>query len=147
MRTYSAKPEEVTRKWFVVDASDQVLGRLASHVATILRGKHQPTFTPHVDTGDFVIVINASKVKLTGNKLTQKLYHRYSGYPGGFRSEEARHVLEKKPDFVIKKAVAGMLPKNVLGRQMITKLKVYGGAAHPHEAQRPQTLALKTRGS
>jgi large subunit ribosomal protein L13 len=142
MRTYSAKPEDVSRKWYVVDATDRVLGRLASEIATVLRGKHRPTFTPHVDTGDFVIVINASKIRLTGEKATQKLYHRFSGYPGGFRSEQAKHVLARKPDFVIRKAVAGMLPKNVLGRQIITKLKVYGGADHPHAAQRPETLSL-----
>lgn len=142
MRTYSAKPGEIERKWFVVDARDQVLGRLASNIANVLRGKHRPTFTPHVDSGDFVIVINASHVKLTGNKLTQKLYHRFSGYPGGFRSVEARHVLERKPDFVIRKAVAGMLPKNVLGRQLLNKLKVYRDAAHPHEAQKPEALSF-----
>ncbi len=141
-RTYSAKPGEIARKWFVVDANGQVLGRLASKVASVLRGKHRPTFTPHVDAGDFVVVINAEKIKLTGEKLTKKLYHRWSGYPGGFRSEEARLVLEKKPDFVIRKAVWGMLPKNVLGRQLLTKLKVYSGAKHPHEAQKPEPLAL-----
>ena len=142
MRTFSAKPGEIVRKWFVVDANGQVLGRLASKVATVLRGKHRPTFTPHVDAGDFVVVINADKIKLTGEKLTQKLYHRWSGYPGGFRSEEARHILEKKPDFMIRKAVWGMLPKNVLGRQLLTKLKVYSGAEHPHAAQKPEPLAL-----
>jgi large subunit ribosomal protein L13 len=141
MRTFSAKPGEVERKWFVVDADGKVLGRLASQIAQVLRGKHRPTFTPHVDTGDFVVVINASKVKLTGEKLTKKLYHRWSGIPGGFRSEEARHVMAKKPDYVIRKAVWGMLPKNVLGRQLLTKLKVYAGAEHPHAAQKPETLA------
>lgn len=142
MRTFVAKAGEIPRKWFVVDANGQVLGRLASKVATILRGKHRPTFTPHVDAGDFVVVINADKIKLTGEKLTQKLYHRWSGYPGGFRSEAARHVLEKKPDFMIRKAVWGMLPKNVLGRQLLTKLKVYSGTEHPHAAQKPEPLAL-----
>ena len=142
MRTFSAKPGEIERKWFVVDASGQVLGRLASQVAQVLRGKHRPTFTPHVDTGDFVVVINADKIKLTGEKMTQKLYHRWSGIPGGFKSEAARLVMAKKPDFIIRKAVWGMLPKNVLGRQLITKLKVYAGAEHPHAAQKPETLAI-----
>jgi large subunit ribosomal protein L13 len=142
MRTFSAKPGEIEKKWFVVDASGQVLGRLASQVAQVLRGKHRPTFTPHVDVGDFVVVINADKIKLTGNKLTQKLYHRWSGIPGGFRSVQARDVLEKKPDFMIRKAVWGMLPKNTLGRQLLTKLKVYAGAEHPHAAQMPETLAI-----
>jgi large subunit ribosomal protein L13 len=142
LRTFVAKPGEIPRKWFVVDANGQVLGRLASKVATVLRGKHRPTFTPHVDAGDFVVVINAEKIKMTGEKLTKKLYHRWSGYPGGFRSEAARLVLEKKPDFIIRKAVWGMLPKNVLGRQLLTKLKVYSGTKHPHEAQKPEPLAL-----
>jgi large subunit ribosomal protein L13 len=142
MRTYSAKPGEIEKKWFVVDANGQVLGRLASQVAQVLRGKHRPTFTPHVDTGDFVVVINASKVMLTGQKLTKKLYHRWSGTPGGFRSEEARHIMARKPDFIIRKAVWGMLPKNTLGRQLITKLKVYAGAEHPHAAQKPETLKV-----
>lgn len=140
MRTFVAKPGEIPRKWFVVDANGQVLGRLASKVAQVLRGKHRPTFTPHVDAGDFVVVINADKIKLTGEKLTKKLYHRWSGIPGGFRSVAARDVLEKKPDFMIRKAVWGMLPKNVLGRQLLTKLKVYSGTEHPHAAQKPEPL-------
>ncbi|MEN0066293.1 MAG: 50S ribosomal protein L13 [Myxococcota bacterium] len=138
MRTYSAKPGEVERNWFVVDASEYNLGRLASRIATVLRGKHKPTFTPHVDTGDFVIVINASQVNLTGAKLERKRYHRYSGYPGGLRSIEAVNVREEDPDRMIRQAVRGMLPKNLLSRRLLSKLKVYGGAEHPHAAQKPQ---------
>jgi large subunit ribosomal protein L13 len=143
-RTYSAKPAEAstTRSWWVIDAQDKPLGRLASEIAKILRGKNKPTFTPHVDTGDFVIVVNAAKVKLTGNKLDKKFYYHHSGAPGGFRQEPYRHLMERKPAFPIEKAVRGMLPKNVLGRQMITKLKVYATADHPHVAQKPQPLAL-----
>jgi large subunit ribosomal protein L13 len=144
MPTYVAKPAEAhaTRKWFVVDAKDQPLGRLASKIATLLRGKHKPTYTPHVDTGDFVIVINAAQVKLTGNKATDKMYYRHSGYPGAIRGESFRHLVEKHPDAPLTLAVKGMLPKNVLGRQMLEKLKVYGGADHPHRAQKPETLAV-----
>jgi large subunit ribosomal protein L13 len=138
MSTYVAKPAEVERSWFVVDASEFELGRLATRIATVLRGKHKPTFTPHVDTGDFVVVINAEQVKLTGRKLDTKHYHRYSGYPGGMRSIDARTVLAEDPERVIQQAVKGMLPKNRLSRQVITKLKVYGGADHPHAAQKPQ---------
>lgn len=138
MRTYSAKPGEIDRHWFVVDAADIELGRLATRVATVLRGKHKPTFTPHVDTGDFVVVINAEKVKLTGRKMDQKRYHRYSGYPGGLRTLDARTVRETDPERMIMQAVKGMLPKNRLSRQVIRKLKVYGGAEHPHSAQKPQ---------
>lgn len=138
MRTYSAKPGEIERHWFVVDASEYELGRLATRIATILRGKHKPSFTPHVDTGDFVIVLNASQVKLTGRKLDQNRYHRYSGYPGGLRSLGAREVREHDPERMIKQAVRGMLPKNRLSRSVITKLKVYGGSEHPHAAQKPQ---------
>lgn len=140
MRTFSAKPGETERAWFVVDASEYNLGRLATRVATVLRGKHKPTFTPHVDTGDFVVVVNASQVKLTGNKIDVKHYHRYSGYPGGLRSIVAREVREEDPERMIVQAVKGMLPKNRLARQMIKKLKVYGGADHPHTAQDPQPL-------
>jgi large subunit ribosomal protein L13 len=140
MQTYSAKPGEVDRSWFVVDASGETLGRLATRIATVLRGKHKPTFTPHVDTGDYVIVINAAPVKLTGNKLDQKLYHRYSGYAGGLTSIDARTVLESYPERVIQSAVKGMLPKNRLARDVIKKLKVYGGAEHPHAAQSPAPL-------
>ncbi len=137
MKTYSAKPGEVSRQWFVVDADGQTLGRLATRIATVLRGKHKPQFTPHVDVGDFVIVLNASKVELTGRKLEQKQYHRYSGYPGGLRSLSADHVRENDSERMIMQAVKGMLPKNRLARQIIKKLKVYPGAEHPHEAQQP----------
>jgi large subunit ribosomal protein L13 len=138
MSTYVAKPAEVERSWFVVDASEFELGRLATRIATVLRGKHKPTFTPHVDTGDFVVVINADQVKLTGRKLDTKHYHRYSGYPGGLRSLDARSVRAEDPERVIRQAVKGMLPKNRLSRQVITKLKVYGGADYPYAAQKPQ---------
>jgi large subunit ribosomal protein L13 len=137
MKTYSAKPGEVTQQWFVVDAEGQTLGRLATRIATVLRGKHKPQFTPHVDIGDFVIVLNASKIDLTGNKLDQKKYHRYSGHPGGLRSLSATHVREHDPERMIQQAVKGMLPKNRLSRQIIKKLKVYAGPEHPHEAQQP----------
>ncbi|MCU0692313.1 MAG: 50S ribosomal protein L13 [Polyangiaceae bacterium] len=143
-RTFSAKPAEAaaSRAWWVVDADGKPLGRLASEIAKILRGKHKPTFTPHVDTGDFVIVLNAAKVKLTGAKLDKKLYYRHSGAPGGFRQESCRHVMARKPEFPIQKAVRNMLPKNVLGRQMLTKLKVYRAVEHPHAAQQPQPLVF-----
>ena len=137
-KTASAKPAEVDRAWLVIDAQDQVLGRVATRIATVLRGKHKPSFTPHVDTGDFVIVINADKVKLTGNKLEQKLYHRYSGHFGGLKSVPASEVIESDPERIFQQAVKGMLPKNKLGRQQLSKLKVYAGAEHPHQAQQPQ---------
>jgi len=137
MQTYNAKPGETARNWYVVDASEYELGRLATRLATVLRGKHKPTFTPHVDTGDFVVVLNAGKVKLTGRKLTQKHYHRYSGYPGGMKSISAETVLEETPERVIRQAVKGMLPKNRLSRQVIKKLKIYSGEDHPHTAQKP----------
>jgi large subunit ribosomal protein L13 len=142
MSTYSAKAAEVERRWFVIDATNKPLGRLASNVARILRGKHRPIFTPHVDTGDFVVVINADKVKLTGNKLDGKLYQKHSGSPGGFKSEPYRSLLDRKPEFVIQKAVKGMLPKNSLGRKMRSKLKVYAGPIHPHAAQKPESLDI-----
>jgi large subunit ribosomal protein L13 len=144
MTTYVAKPAEVqaTRKWWIVDAKDQPLGRLASRVATLLSGKHKPTYTRHVDTGDFVVVINASKVKLTGAKAETKMYYRHSGYPGGIHGKGFAFYVEHQPDLPIMQAVKGMLPKNVLGRHMLNKLKVYGGAEHPHQAQKPQPLAL-----
>ncbi|MDQ2646415.1 MAG: 50S ribosomal protein L13 [Myxococcota bacterium] len=144
MRTYVAKPAEAqaTRKWFVVDAKDQPLGRLASKIATVLRGKHKPIYQPHVDTGDFVIVVNAAQVKVTGNKANDKMYYRHSGYPGAIRGESFRHLIEKHPDAPLTLAVKGMLPKNVLGRQMLEKLHVYGGSDHPHRAQKPETLAV-----
>jgi large subunit ribosomal protein L13 len=142
-KTFSAKPAEALaeRKWWVIDAEGKPLGRLASVIATVLRGKNKATFTPHVDTGDFVIVVNAQKVKLTGRKLEQKEYVRHSGEPGGFRRESYGSLLQRKPELPIQKAVKGMLPKNVLGRELITKLKVYGGPDHPHAAQKPQPLA------
>jgi large subunit ribosomal protein L13 len=142
-KTFSAKPAEVLaeRKWWVIDAEGKPLGRLASLVATVLRGKNKPTFTPHVDTGDFVIVVNAQKVKLTGRKLVQKEYVRHSGEPGGFRREPYGALLQRKPELPVTKAVKGMLPKNTLGRELLTKLKVYPGPDHPHAAQQPQPLA------
>ncbi|MDH5491038.1 MAG: 50S ribosomal protein L13 [Myxococcales bacterium] len=142
MRTLSAKPQEIKRRWFVVDATDLSLGRLASKVAHVLRGKHRPDYTPHADAGDFVIVLNAEKVKLTGAKLDQKMYFRHSGHPGGMWAESYRNLLERRPDFVIEKAVKGMLPKGSLGRKMNRKLKVYAGGIHPHQAQKPEALAL-----
>jgi large subunit ribosomal protein L13 len=135
-----AKPNEVQRDWYVVDAAGQTLGRLASEIAKILRGKHKPTFTPHVDTGDFVIVVNAEKVELTGKKLDQKKYYRHSGYPGGLKETTYRKLMDKKPELVIEKAVKGMIPHNKLGRQIIKKLKVYAGPDHPHQAQQPREL-------
>ena len=128
------------RAWFVVDATNKPLGRLASEIATVLRGKHKPTYTPHCDTGDFVIVVNADKVRLTGAKLDKKFYYRHSGIPGGFRAESYRHLLARQPEFPIEKAVKGMLPKNVLGREMLTKLKIYATPDHPHAAQKPQPM-------
>ena len=141
--TRSAKPQEVERRWYVVDASDQVLGRLSTRVASVLRGKHKATFTPHVDTGDFVIVVNCEKVRLTGRKREQKTYHRHTGYVGHVKSTTADEVLTgPHPDRVVRAAVRGMLPKNSLGRQMLRKLKVYAGPEHPHEAQKPEVLSL-----
>ncbi|MER6943586.1 50S ribosomal protein L13 [Nonomuraea sp. NPDC000554] len=137
MRTFSPKPADVQRQWYVIDATDVVLGRLASHVATLLRGKHKPIFANHVDTGDFVIVINADKIALSGNKLEQKKAYRHSGYPGGLRSVSYGELMEKRPDKAVEKAVKGMLPKNSLGRKMAKKLKVYAGSEHPHQAQQP----------
>lgn len=137
MKTVSARSKDIERKWIMVDATDQVLGRLASNVASILRGKHKPIFTPHVDTGDHVVVLNASKVRLTGNKLVQKVYHRHTGYPGGLKSTTAGRLLKEKPERIIQMAVAGMLPKTKLGKAMIKKLKVYAGETHPHQAQQP----------
>jgi large subunit ribosomal protein L13 len=142
MGTYSAKATEVERHWYVVDATDQPLGRLATRVATVLRGKHRPEFTPHVDAGDFVIVVNAEKVKLTGSKLDQKMWQRHSGVPGGFKATPYRQLLATRPDFAIDKAVRGMLPKNSLGRKMRKKLKVYAGATHPHAAQKPEPFTF-----
>jgi len=143
-RTFSAKKADAdkNREWFVVDAAEKPLGRLASEIARVLRGKHKPTYTPHIDTGDFVIVVNAGKVKLTGNKLDKKFYYHHSGIPGGFRAEAYRHLIERKPEMPIEKAVKGMLPKNVLGREMFTKLKVYATPDHPHAAQQPKPLEV-----
>jgi len=143
MKTFFPKTEDISRDWYLVNAEDLVLGRLAVKLATILRGKNKPNFTPHTDTGDFIVVINAEKVKLTGNKLSQKMYERHSGYPGGLKTVNARTMLSKKPEDVITLAVKGMLPKNILGRQILKKLKVYKGKAHPHQAQMPKELELK----
>ena len=137
MRTFSPKPGEVTRAWHVIDATDIVLGRLATHAATLLRGKHKPTFAPHVDTGDFVVIVNAEKVAVTGNKRADKFIYRHSGYPGGLRQRSVGEMLEKQPDRLVEKAIKGMLPKNRLGRAMGKKLKVYAGPEHPHAAQKP----------
>ena len=142
MKTYTAKAQDVERKWYVVDAQGKTLGRLATQIATILRGKHKPIFTPHVDCGDFVIVINAEKVVVTGQKLDQKKYYRHSGYPGGLSEITLRDQLKKFPERAIEAAVKGMLPKNKLGRQMFKKLKVYAGPNHPHAAQQPEPLEL-----
>ena len=142
MKTYMAKAETVQRKWYVVDAEGMVLGRLASQVAAILRGKNKPTFTPHVDTGDHVIVLNADKVVLTGDKLNQKFYRRHSGYPGGLKETSYKDLMAKKADLAVIEAVRGMLPKNALGRQMIKKLRVYKGAEHDHAAQKPEAYTL-----
>jgi len=142
VRTYTPKPGDVERTWHVIDATDVVLGRLASQVATLLRGKHKATFAPHVDNGDFVIVINADKVALTGNKRETKLAYRHSGYPGGLRSVTYAELLEKRPERAIEKAVRGMLPKNSLAAQQLSKLKVYTGAEHPHAAQQPKPFEI-----
>jgi large subunit ribosomal protein L13 len=142
MRTYSPKAGEVTRQWHVIDATDVVLGRLASHAATLLRGKHKPTFAPHVDTGDFVIIINADKIALSGAKREQKRDYRHSGYPGGLRSVAYGELLDTNPRRAVEKAVKGMLPKNKLGRAQAAKLKVYAGPEHPHAAQKPQPFTI-----
>ena len=142
MRTYSPKAGDITREWYVIDAEGETLGRLATRIATVLRGKHKPTFTPHMDMGDHVIVVNADKVVLTGAKGEQKLYNSHSGYPGGLRSVPFATMLDRRPTQVVEKAVTGMLPKNRLGRQMAKKLKVYDGGTHPHAAQKPRELAL-----
>jgi large subunit ribosomal protein L13 len=141
--TSIAKPENIDRKWYIVDAEGLTLGRMATQVATVLRGKNKPCFTPFIDTGDFVIVINADKIVLTGNKAEQKFYYTHSGYPGGFKAVQYKHLMEKKPVFVVEKAIKGMLPKNKLGRAMSKKLKVYAGSEHPHAAQKPEKLEIK----
>jgi large subunit ribosomal protein L13 len=143
VRTYSPKPGEIERQWHVIDASDVVLGRLATHAATLLRGKHKPTFAPHVDTGDFVIVINAGKVALTGNKRQTKIAYRHSGYPGGLKQIRYEDLLATRPERAIELAVKGMLPHNKLGNRLITKLKVYAGPEHPHAAQQPVPFEIK----
>ena len=145
MKTWNAKPAEVQRRWYIVDAEGQTLGRLATQIADTLRGKRKPEYTPHVDTGDFVVVVNAEKVAVTGKKLEQKLYHRHSGYPGGLRSRTLAEQLDRRPTEVLRKAVKGMLPRNRLGRAQITKLKIYAGPDHPHEAQMPEPLGVDTR--
>ncbi len=145
MKTYVASIEDRDRQWVVVDAEGQTLGRLATRIADALRGKRKPTFTPHLDVGDFVVVVNAEKISVTGAKRTEKLYHRHSGYPGGLRTRTLTEMLEKRPEEVIRLAVKGMLPKNRLGRKQLTKLKVYAGPEHPHAAQKPQKLEIETR--
>jgi large subunit ribosomal protein L13 len=142
-KTYVTKKENVQREWYVVDAAGQTLGRLAAQVARMLRGKHKPTYSPSIDTGDYVIVVNAEKIHVTGRKLDQKIYYRYTGYPGGLREVTLRNLLQKHPTRVIEHAVRGMLPKNRLGRRMFKQLKVYAGPEHPHEAQQPESLELK----
>jgi large subunit ribosomal protein L13 len=140
MRTHSTKPSEIERQWYVVDAEGQTLGRLASEIAKVLKGKHKPIYSPHLDTGDYVIVINAGKVRVTGRKMDQKVYYSHSGYPGGLKSVTLREQLEKHPTRVVRHAVKGMLPHNPLGRAMLRKLKIYAGDAHPHHAQQPKAL-------
>jgi large subunit ribosomal protein L13 len=142
MKTYQAKKEELEYKWYLVNADGKVLGRLATELAKILKGKNKPTYTPHVDTGDFVIVVNAGKVTLTGKKMKDKIYYHHTGYPGGIKEMNAEKLLAKKPTEMIRMAVRGMLPKNSLGRQMLRKLKIYGGPNHPHDAQKPISLEL-----
>ncbi len=143
MRTFSPKDSDITRQWHVIDATDVVLGRLASHVAVLLRGKHKPIFAPHLDTGDFVIVVNADKVSLSGAKLEQKRAYRHSGYPGGLRSVRYADLMATHPERAVEKAVKGMLPKNTLGRKTLSKLKVYAGPTHPHQAQQPQPYEIR----
>jgi large subunit ribosomal protein L13 len=142
MKTYVAKEQEVNKKWYLVDATDKVLGRLAAQIALRLRGKHKPIFTPHADTGDFIVVINADKVTLTGKKWDKKIYYRHSGYIGGLKQRTAKELLEKKPEDILRFAVKGMLPKNSLGRRQLKKLKIYTGSEHPHEAQQPEKLEI-----
>src|SRR5438105_12578616 len=145
MKTYSAKPGEISREWYLVDAEGQTLGRLATQIATVLRGKNKPQYTAHVDTGDFVVVVNAEKIAVTGNKLDQKMYYKHSGYPGGLRSRPLREQLRRQPTEVLRKAVKGMLPRNRLGRAQLGKLKIYAGPEHPHDAQTPKPLPLESK--
>ena len=142
MNTFNAKPEEINREWFMIDAEGKTLGRMASEIALRLRGKHKPEFTPHVDTGDYIVVVNAEKVAVTGNKMNDKMYHHHTGYVGNLKSINLKDLLQKHPERVIEKAVKGMLPKNSLGRQMYRKLKVYAGPEHPHAAQEPKDLEI-----
>jgi large subunit ribosomal protein L13 len=142
VKTYAVKASEIERQWWVVDAADQTLGRLATRIATLLEGKHKPTYSPHLDVGDHVVVLNAGRVKVTGDKLVQKRYYRHSNYPGGLKEESLATLLERKPELVIERAVKGMLPQNRLGRAMFKKLKVYSGAEHPHQAQQPTPVEL-----
>ena len=142
MKTYSAKAESVERDWYIVDAADKTLGRLATEVASRLRGKHKPEYTPHVDTGDYIVIINAEKVTVTGNKATKKIYYSHTGYPGGIKDITFEKLMEKAPERALQSAVKGMLPKGPLGREMFRKLKIYVGSEHPHSAQQPQTLEL-----
>ncbi len=142
MKTFVARPQEIERKWYLVDAKEKVLGRLASKIAMRLRGKHKPIFTPHTDTGDFVVVVNAEKVVLTGKKWDNKMYYRHSGYLGGLKVRSAKKMLETRPEEIIRHAVRGMLPKNSLGRRQLKKLKIYAGPDHPHQAQKPQVLEI-----
>jgi len=142
LKTFSPKPQDIDRKWYVVDANNVILGRLASRIAQILRGKHKPIWAPHVDCGDFVVIVNADKVRVTGRKADQKVYYHHSGYPGGLKATPYRRMMAKKPDFIIREAVRGMLPKNKLGRKMLKKLKIYAAPEHPHTAQKPETLEL-----
>ncbi len=144
MKTYSAKPESVVRDWYIIDAADKTLGRMAVEVANRLRGKHKPEYTPHVDTGDYIVIINAEKVRVTGNKAKGKIYHRHTGYIGGLKSISFEKLIEHAPERTIQSAVKGMLPKGPLGRAMFRKLKVYAGSEHPHTAQQPQELTLST---
>ncbi len=143
MKTYVAKPSTIEKKWYVVDATGHTLGRLATVVADCLRGKRKATYTPHIDTGDFVVVVNADKIVVTGKKPEQKMYYRHSGYPGGLKAESYAHLQARRPEEIIRRAVRGMLPHTKLGRAQLTKLKVYAGAEHPHEAQQPQALEIK----
>ncbi len=142
MKTYSPKPQDVERKWYVVDAEGQVLGRLATQIAHIARGKHKPMWAPHADVGDYIIVVNADKIRLTGRKADQKMYYRHSGYPGGLKSTSLRRMMEKRPEFVLQEAVRGMLPGNRLGRKLLKHVKIYASPTHPHESQQPETLEL-----
>jgi large subunit ribosomal protein L13 len=143
VKTYSAKANDIERRWYVVDAEGQTLGRLATRIADTLRGKNKPEYTPHVDTGDFVVVVNAGKISVTGRKLDEKVYYRHSGYPGGLRARTLREELERRPTEVLRRAVRGMLPRNRLARRQITKLKLYAGPEHPHDAQKPEPLRLE----